>query len=1108
MLCFSLNGEEKDMEYESKMAQWKCKLSYGTSRPHVSASFAHCFKHPSQYCRQHAVSMNGCKQYKNMGLYCCSMQTIDKKLTRKFKNYESPEFMTREQFLSITSNEDRALQMFLFFAMDVKIGNIKSKEEMAAFISLVMMDTHFLTNMEEHLSKEIMVEFEKHKYFDHIKYIGRGALHVKGLAFYQWISTTLNAFRASFDNVTEDQIKPLNFVDLPETLLFPTMAFQSAAITWRYSYSTITNHSKSGQSFSELSDGDADNLAQILYHLKGNIVQLPKLLNIWKRVRLVLNTRNPSPVMDIPQIGLYSECMYEPLCRGMVRMDPVLCKPKGIIPRIACEVCPRPLRMILIIADVNILSNTDMFNKLVVFLNKFISKTRKVRIQLAYQAKIGGNVIFSNEYNKGDNIAQFLIRESSNAHIISITSLIRASAKQLNLYDQHHVQHAILLVTEQITDQIFDQYLHDVWLDAELRGGISTYGVYYRHNRWLHQSLFEGIQSKLYHMDSDAFIDGFCNDPQVLTLYSTRRFILKKNEKRSFIVRMTKDQRKANFNFHQFRGQTKMIHIRKQEWKIPFDATMNFNLNHSVRASLNIIDDHSRFKGDDVILHVTDHEDPDNSYEFLPESYDVFVEFEGVRDDNLMEIRVERYTKKEKLSVSDNTHKSLQGYFELSCILVTIILFFTCLLYHPFSLVIAQKVKYHLKRLSGGPLMTSSLANQMRQRKRSPCPVCSQKFPEENEYNSLYEPRHPRARSVSAHYHREVRFQSQYYLERNRKMCSECTERKDLSVISRIHFLRLLCLIGLELILIFWTKDIGVRCRISSGILAFIINFIMFVCLSEMLCYSGLKEVPRFKSWWFFGFLFCLTLSLGTELTRVFNATRIICWPIDSTIQGRVVLVCCILIALVILSICIYYFICNGRQCHTKTGYTLCLIFIVLVLVLIFNIVGIILKPRDDFVIAFIFTNILLALTLFLFSLSVQSKANDWKVSKFLNCGLSSGNPRQEQRVTEIHHTTMNQDPFDRSCKRGYNKPRSGSPTSEVTIKTIITMVTTPDEFEQNDPHYPTYNSDSDQSAELLSHGGETPMRRPNNLPLIAEHNNMKFEDEVDEENNNHQYDQ
>ena len=121
--------------------------------------------------------------------------------------------------------------------------------------------------------------------------------------------------------------------------------------------------------------------------------------------------------------------------------------------------------------------------------------------------------------------------------------------------------------------------------------------------------------------------------------------------------------------------------------------------------------------------------------------------------------------------------QSLQGYFELSCILVTVILCFTCLLYHPFSLVIAQKVKYHLKRFSGGPFMTSSLANQMRQRRKSPCPICSQKFPEENEYNSLYEPRDPHARSASALYHREVRFQSQYYLERNRRMCSECTER-------------------------------------------------------------------------------------------------------------------------------------------------------------------------------------------------------------------------------------------------------------------------------------------------------------------------------------------
>ena len=46
------------------------------------------------------------------------------------------------------------------------------------------MDTHFLTNMEEHLPDEIMKDFDEHKDRDEIKYIGRGAIHIRGAAFY------------------------------------------------------------------------------------------------------------------------------------------------------------------------------------------------------------------------------------------------------------------------------------------------------------------------------------------------------------------------------------------------------------------------------------------------------------------------------------------------------------------------------------------------------------------------------------------------------------------------------------------------------------------------------------------------------------------------------------------------------------------------------------------------------------------------------------------------------------------------------------------------------------------------------------------------------------
>ena len=123
-----------DPHYENNMASWQCKLPYGTNRLHISSSFAHCFKDPSKYCRQHSVSMNACKHHTNMGLYCCSMQTINYKIARDAK---LPSWMTKERFLEITSDHGRPSQMFLFFAFDIKIGKIESAEEMAVFLSLV-----------------------------------------------------------------------------------------------------------------------------------------------------------------------------------------------------------------------------------------------------------------------------------------------------------------------------------------------------------------------------------------------------------------------------------------------------------------------------------------------------------------------------------------------------------------------------------------------------------------------------------------------------------------------------------------------------------------------------------------------------------------------------------------------------------------------------------------------------------------------------------------------------------------------------------------------------------------------------------------------------------
>jgi len=60
-----------------------------------------------------------------------------------------------------------------------------------------MLDTGFLLNMEEHLPTEIATNHHEHRHKEHVKYVGRGAIHVKGEPFYRWINTKLMQLQAS-----------------------------------------------------------------------------------------------------------------------------------------------------------------------------------------------------------------------------------------------------------------------------------------------------------------------------------------------------------------------------------------------------------------------------------------------------------------------------------------------------------------------------------------------------------------------------------------------------------------------------------------------------------------------------------------------------------------------------------------------------------------------------------------------------------------------------------------------------------------------------------------------------------------------------------------------
>jgi len=77
-------------------------------------------------------------------------------------------------------------------------------------------------------------------------------------------------------------------------------------------------------------------------------------------------------------------------------------------------------------------------------------------------------------------------------------------------------------------------------------------------------------------------------DAEVIMVGGIKKILLEKNEKRSFILRVTSAQRKVNLNLVPLRGRINLVRIEKQKWKIPFDTTMQFDRNHSVRESLNI----------------------------------------------------------------------------------------------------------------------------------------------------------------------------------------------------------------------------------------------------------------------------------------------------------------------------------------------------------------------------------------------------------------------------------------------------------------------------------------------------------------------------------------
>lgn len=89
----------------------------------------------------------------------------------------------------------------------------------------MLMDTHFLLNMEEILPKHLAVNITSHKRKEEVKYIGRGAIFVKGRKFYEWISHVLNKDLQDQEGHNKTLVNALGMLFIVKRILFTTPCF-------------------------------------------------------------------------------------------------------------------------------------------------------------------------------------------------------------------------------------------------------------------------------------------------------------------------------------------------------------------------------------------------------------------------------------------------------------------------------------------------------------------------------------------------------------------------------------------------------------------------------------------------------------------------------------------------------------------------------------------------------------------------------------------------------------------------------------------------------------------------------------------------------------------
>ncbi|XP_057292811.1 uncharacterized protein LOC130621523 [Hydractinia symbiolongicarpus] len=1044
VVILSLTNEKVDGTYSLNLQSWHCGLNYKTPRDYNLGHkfpFGFCFKDPSQFCFNHAVTMNGCKQYNNMGLYCCIMENVNEKYfhSRKYNRTEVHTWLTKDKFLSITSLFKRNIVMYKFLIMDIAIANIDTKEELAAFLSIVFLDTHFLTNMEEHLPADIAKNVTKHGENDDIKFIGRGAIHVKGRKFYQWISPKLNKL---LRKEGKHNLTLINAVEAPEVLLFPTFAFRTAAYIWGESYSYVKGKPL-GKLYKRLAVGSLENMVKILHHLKNDTKELPALLNIWQRVRKVLNC--PGKIKtDEKRQGSY-RCLYEQQCRsGILTEDDTFCNTGGYPEKKLCLEHTKDLLVVLLFYPD--FPQNQHKSKVEAFVsNIFANYTRQSNIKVAFS--IDGSCSISRAFSKPSKLYQFL-RTMPNSLPIKLSTMINATVKTLKesrRRKNHHEKKYIIAIVSDKEKVFSDETLGQI-NNAEDEN-IHVYSLFAEHDKHFYRmdnNHTMSLQSRQLNLNRDDIIERLCNDPSFIPTDMPTLIRLKQREKHTYVIKvkdyLTKEGKK-NVMIYIRNLKGKMTHqFGKMNWPLPFDNDVSYDGVHTVRKSLQMHDTYARFEGDPYTIKMK-YSSENKIYAYKPDSYDVYILLEGVEADNLVELFLTK-VEFDKVEIQKLPNPLKVSYMISICFLTMLVFTFVR---HSLALV--------TRLIDGIRRMASQTDDASCHSKETKCKWCYRRLSDDKAYLMLYNRENG---TVDTEYIRRNLFLTEpIRMEKTLDKCMVCLNGLDFVFVSSIHFLRIIMLIIMESIIFagIYRVDMQTHCNVSSGFLTFFIQMVILLCTNEMLYYCGWREMAKNKKWWSTMTGFCIAFSITIESTR--DTHKRSCWPLSNDIPGYVTLACVLMLTMVFFILSIYYIWNNDKRCSTITYYCLMLILLMIFLLAVILVQKESLENPHKFatVLSFSILNCFTMLLAFNFTLAVQAKAQNSCTSSKLTLAsnefLKSNIKTQQQQFDKA----LDEAADEEKCNRRSSFILTNKDQSKQSLKKLSILPSKPPSYTSHAPN-------------------------------------------------------